>query len=101
MGSGAAAAVLSWAVAAMGSVTGTVAAAPYTACGGSVWADGSDCVPADIAAVQTWSGAPESWNGGGAGSFVELLLPHAPRNNNGMKEAAVLSDVFKHVLENI
>jgi hypothetical protein len=98
MGSGAAVAVLSWAVAAVGSVTGSVAAAPYTAWGGSVWADVPDSVPVDIAAVQTWSGAPESWNGGGDD---ELLLPHAPRNNNGMKEAAVLSGVLKDVLETI
>jgi hypothetical protein len=101
MGSVAAAAVLSWAVAAVGSVTGTVAAAPYTAWGGSVWADVRDSVPVDIAAVQTWSGAPEPSNGGGDEFFAESLLPHAPRNNNGMKEAAVLSGVFKHVLENI
>jgi hypothetical protein len=101
MGSVAVASVRNWALAAAASVTGTVAAAPYTAWGGSVWDAAADSVPVDIAVVQTWSGAPDPWNGGGEESVVELLFPHAPRNNSGMKDAAVLSGVFKHALINI
>jgi hypothetical protein len=51
--------------------------------------------------VQTWSGAPEPWNGNGDESVADPLFPHAPRNNKGMNEAADLSGGLKHVLANI